>query len=109
MNERMEGKKQEQIEKKVNEKYGSAVQKIRKSREDGVLKKLESAWERTGQAVRRTFSNLYDFIYSSWLIVLLILLLGAVLVHLIAMWLIRRRFRNRIRKMLSKARSVRIE
>lgn len=92
-------KKQEQIQTKANEKYESAVKKIKKSREEGVLKKLESAWDRTSRAIRQTFRDLYDFLYSFWLPALVLILLGAILIHMLVMWLIRRRFRNRIRRM----------
>ena len=92
-------KKQEQIQESVNEKYGKAVNKIKKSREEGTLKKLESGWNRFCRAVRLTFSSICDFLYSAGPVVLAGLLLAAVVIHLVCMWLTRRRFRNRIRRM----------
>ena len=91
-------KTQEKIQEKVKEKYDTAVDKIKQSQQTGRLHRLQMFWEKTKRFFVQTFRNLYDLMFSSWLILLSLLLIVIVMGKLTASWLAEWRVRRSLRK-----------
>ena len=68
-------KAQEKIQEKIQNEYHGTLKKIRKSRENGLLFRLKSFWNRTKRVLLKTFEAFHDFIFSFWLLLLSALLL----------------------------------
>ena len=102
-------KAQEKIQQKVQKKYEDAADKISESRQSGFLYRLKTGWEKTKRQFIRMFMNVYDFLFSSWLLLLSILLLVCVAGKLLAMgisgWRVRRRLKS-IRKLRIQAENL---
>ena len=78
-------KAQEKIQQKVQQKYETASEKINESRQNGLLRRLNAGWEKMKRQFIRLFMRGYDFLFSSWLVLLSGLLLAGVVGKLLAM------------------------
>lgn len=68
-------KVQEEITEKVKHKYEGTVKKIQESKKSGSLFRIKQLWDRFSNYFQSTFSSLYDFLFSFWLVFLAALLL----------------------------------
>ena len=57
---------QEKIEKNVQGKYQSTIEKIKDSRKKGWIFRLRKFWDTATRYFRKGFRSLYDFISSAW-------------------------------------------
>ena len=88
-------KAQEEITEKVKHKYEGTVKKIRKSQQSGTLFRLKQIWDRFCNYFQSTFSSLYDFLFSTWLVFLTALLLLFFGYRFFRLYFIRRRWRSK--------------
>ena len=72
-------KAQEKIQEKVKEKYDGTVKQLKKSSESGRIYQLKQFWRKFTALFGRTFTSVYDFLFSTWILLLpgvLLLIVG---------------------------------
>ena len=99
-------KAQEQIQEKVENKYAGAMKEIKKSGRTGFLFRMKQLWRRFSNSFKSMFSSLYDFLFTSWPVILSALMLCWFGYRFFRMCFIlcRRQFKSgRIKKLRKKA------
>ena len=88
-------KAQEEITEKVKHKYEGTVKKIQESKKSGTLFRMKQIWERFSNYFQNTFSSLYDFLFSFWLVFLAALLLLFFAYRFLRLYFIRRWWKSK--------------